>query len=54
MLDRVRSDHQQLRDGKRIGSEDYEEPGQSGFGDDSGNYQNQYSIADGQQPLPYV
>jgi len=37
-----------------LAPEDYEQPGQSGFGDYTDNYQNQYSIADGQQPLPAV
>jgi uncharacterized protein DUF1552 len=33
---------------------DYERPGQAGIGDYSGNYQSQYSISEGQQPLPYL
>jgi hypothetical protein len=37
-----------------LGPEDYEAPGQPGFGDYTDNYQNQYSIADGQKPLPFT
>ena len=33
---------------------DYEQPGEPGIGDYSGNYQTQYSVADGQQPLPFL
>jgi hypothetical protein len=31
---------------------DYEAPGKPGYGDYANNYQDQYSVADGQQPLP--
>jgi hypothetical protein len=37
-----------------LAPEDYEESGQPGIGSYESNYQNQYSIADGQQPLPFL
>jgi hypothetical protein len=37
-----------------LAPEDYETPGQPGFGDYTDNYQDQYSIADGQKPLPFT
>jgi hypothetical protein len=37
-----------------LAPEDYQASGQSGIGDYGDNYMNQYSIADGQKPLPYL
>ena len=37
-----------------LAAEDYEAPGKPGFGDYTDNYQDQYSIADGQKPLPFT
>jgi hypothetical protein len=37
-----------------LAPEDYERDGNKGFGDYSGNVYGQYSIADGQKPLPFL
>ena len=37
-----------------LAPEDYEAAGQPGFGDYTDNYQDQYSVADGQKPLPFT
>ncbi len=43
-----------LMESMGLAPEDYQTPGQLGFGNYSDNYENQYSIADAQKPLPFV
>jgi hypothetical protein len=43
-----------LMESMGLGPEDYQTPGELGFGNYSDNYQDQYSIADAQKALPYI
>ena len=43
-----------LMESMGLAPEDYQAPGQLGFGNYSDNYQDQYSVADGQKALPFA